>query len=219
VTRSRLSRRLIGRTSSAVCLAALAGTAAACQPVHSGAALVIGDERVTVSEIQSKVTEVNKEREKAGQQVQLASSVTQGQLQQIIAGHIVDRAAEQVGASVSQAEVDAQRRLLEQRAGGPDAFAKQVAGANIVPGELDEFLRHLILSQKVGEKLVPTVTTAEQQQERDTRVNELFTRVGRELGIKVNPRYGTWNPAEFNIAPTFPGFIKPEHDETPTPSP
>lgn len=190
--------------------AALATTA--CDPVQSGAAVVIDGDRVPVSEVQNKVSQVTEQRERNGQQAQPVSAVTQEQVRRIILSRILERAAAEAGVTVTQADIDNQRRELEQRAGGPDAFAKQAAEANVVPGELNEFLRSLILEQKIGEALVPTVTSEQEQQQRSAKLNELVTRVTRGLDIKVNPRYGTWNQESFAIEPGLGGYVKPERD-------
>ena len=212
----RVPRRALGvrpgRALPVVGLAAAALIAAGCGPVRSGAALIIGDERVPISEVQARVTKVTEQRAATGQQPQTAKAITQEQVRRIILTRILERAAAETGVTVTQAEIDAQRSALEQQAGGAEGFGKQVAEANILPGELNDFLRSVILEQKIGQALVPNVTSAEQQQERSVKENELVSKVAKEMGITVNPRYGRWNPDEFAIEPALGGFVKPEHE-------
>jgi SurA N-terminal domain len=217
VTRLRL-RFPRGRVFPLAALALSAGAAlgsAGCQPVQAGAALVVDGDRVSVSEIQSRVTEVIEQREQAGAPAQEAGTITQEQVRRMIVARILQRAAAETKVSVNQAEVDAQRRQLEQQAGGADAFGKQVAGANIAPGDLNGFLRDLLLGQKIGEAVVPNVQSPEQQQERAQKTDELVGRIAREMRVVVNPRYGQWNPERFSIEPVDLGFVEPDKPQTP----
>jgi hypothetical protein len=217
VTRTRMIR--LRRVLPALCLAMTAGLAAsACQPVQSGAAVIVGGERISVGDVQDRVTRIAEQRERTGQQMQQASALTKEQLQRLILTRILARAAQNAGVSVSQAEIDARRRALEEQ-GGVEAFNKLVAESNVLPDEVDHVLGDAILIEKIGEVLVPGAQTPEQQQERSLKQTEAVGRATKELGIKVNPRYGRWDPEENNVTPALGGFVKPEVDTSAPPAP
>lgn len=206
---SRPGRR--GRTAVAVGLLAPVGLSlAACGPPRAGSAVIIGSDRIPISQIQHQVSQVVQQRQQAGQDAQPAAALTQEQLQRLILSRIVARMAADQGVTVTQAEVDERRQSIVTQAGSQAAFDKQVASADIPPGTLDSYLKDRLLEGKIGQALVPNASTPAQQQELSAKISELAARTSRALGIKVNPRYGSWNADKFSLDPMSFGFVDPE---------
>src|SRR5439155_1063810 len=114
----------------------------------AGAAVIIGDERVPVSEVQKKVDNVMQQRARGGLAAEPAEQVTSAQVRNIIVARILAKAGEQVGVSASRAEIDAFKAQLIRQYGSQDALEKQLIGADIAPGDLDQAIRQQIVAGK-----------------------------------------------------------------------
>jgi len=85
------------------------------------------------------------------------------------------------------------------------AFEKAIFGAK--PGEVlvvqTEFGFHVVkvLERKTTtlEQATPVLRRAILQQEREERIAETLSAVAADLGIKVSPRFGRWNPATGSV--------------------
>ena len=127
---------------------------AACSPVKVGSAAVVGDQRITVSSLDTQVANFNTAAAPYGSQVQLTSTeVPAAVLSWLIRFQIEDQVAASAGISVTQAQVQqgiasvnsqaqsaAAQNGLQQHAGGVPQrrdLAADGAGARPVPGPGD----------------------------------------------------------------------------------
>lgn len=167
-------------------LIALAVTA--CDSEEIGAAAVVGGERITVGELQS---EVKAAAALPGSPVTLngddlkqhQTAILTEQVQGLVMAHVVEEA----GIDVTGAEVDAfiEEQIVPQAPDGDlDAFLAQ-------SGYTEERLEDLARFQISGQKLTQEMGGQE-------GVIEALTKAGKDLDVKINPRYGKWEGIEVN---------------------
>ncbi|MFD8572241.1 SurA N-terminal domain-containing protein [Streptomyces sp. NPDC059639] len=194
-----MHRRNSRRTALVLTTAAIAAIPAltACgSEAHPGAAAVVGGQRITVSQLESRVSEVRQAQQDATdgsaqyeQAVAKSGGLTRNTLHTMVLDRVLHRAATDAGVSVSRKEMQEMRAGLEQQAGG----SKQLETAwlqqyNVAPKRLTESLRTEIEAQKLASSLgVDTQTPTGQ-----AAFWKALSQASKELNIDLNPRYGSW---------------------------
>jgi outer membrane murein-binding lipoprotein Lpp len=185
------------RRRTALLLSAVIAAApllAACgNEAHPGAAAVVGGQRITVAQLENRVSEVR--------QAQRAAVPDEAQYQQVIAktgtlardtlhNMVLDRvlrsAAQDAGVTVSPKEIQQMRVGLEQQTGGAKALETAwLQEYGIAPERLDDNLRLQLEAQKLAAKL-GTETG-------DPAFWNALSKASQQLDVDLNPRYGTWD--------------------------
>lgn len=175
-------------------IAAAAPLLTACgSGAHPGAAAVVGGQRITVAQLESRVNEVRRAQKAAvpdetqyEQLLSSTSSLTRDTLHNMVLDRVVHRAATDQGITVSRKEIQQLRAGLEQQAGGSKGLETTwLQKYGIAPERLDDNLRLQVEAQKLASAL-GTQTT------QPAFWKALSTASG-ELGVDLNPRYGTWD--------------------------
>ncbi|MYU24906.1 SurA N-terminal domain-containing protein [Streptomyces sp. SID8352] len=160
---------------------------------HPGAAAVVGGQRITVAQLESRVDEVREaqraavpDEEQYRQVLARTGSLTRDTLHGMVLDRVLDGAAQEAGVTVTRKEIQQMRAGMEQQAGG----AKELETAwlqqyGIAPERLDDSL----LLQLKAQKLARSLGTDTGRPEFWKALSEASER----LGIDMNPRYGTWD--------------------------
>jgi hypothetical protein len=163
------------------------------------AALSLGDTKVTTAELQANVDSILAERGKVDttqMQLETGENLLRNQLnfKLLLAGF--SEIATELDIQITSSEIAGRRAEIIEQVGGEEALPAALVSAAIAPEDLDGYLRALLTTQKLGQALGQTgVAEAEIQ----TRIQELFIAKINELKIKVNPRYGIWDPTTGTI--------------------
>jgi peptidyl-prolyl cis-trans isomerase SurA len=181
---SRPGRRR--RTSRLAAGLALAATAAlvltGCGELRTGAASVVGDQRITNDQVQALVDE---SLAAPGAREGLASNFRgdlaaykRSLLRVEVRRLLAEASAARLGIPVPESEVEARYRAAQQQAGSAAAFATQLAAQPISPGLFRELVRTEVIESEIGyrqggarrltdsqlraayEQYLPTATTA-----------------------------------------------------------
>ncbi|MET7274638.1 MULTISPECIES: SurA N-terminal domain-containing protein [Streptomyces] len=175
-------------------IAAAAPLLTACgNDAHPGAAAVVGDQRITVAQLESRVDEVRDAQRAAvpddtqyQQVVARTGTLTRDTLHGMVLDRVLHRAAQDAGVSVSRKEIQQMRTGLEQQAGG----AKELETVwlqqyGVAPERLDENLLVQLEAQKLAERLGTDTSRPEFWQ--------ALSKASQQLDVDLNPRYGTWD--------------------------
>ena len=176
-------------------LAALVLTS--CSSMNS--AITIGDKEFSISDIQKPVDEVLRDRKKVDtSQMQLpeADELLRNQAQFYIVGILLDRIAADKKLSVTNADIAARRTEILSQVGGEAELPKALVGASLAQSNLDAYLKILIISEKLSKDIILSGVSSEQAAE---EVNKIVVALAKKLGVKVNPKYGKWNPETASI--------------------
>ena len=176
-------------------LAALVLTS--CSSMNSG--ITIGDREFSSNDIQKPVDEVLRDRkivDTSGMQLPEADELLRNQAQFYIVGVLLDRIATDKNLSITNADIAARRTEILSQVGGEAELPKALVSASLAQSNLDAYLKILIISEKLSKDIILSGVSSEQAAE---EVNKIVVAVAKKLGVKVNPKYGKWNPATASI--------------------
>ncbi|NKQ28653.1 SurA N-terminal domain-containing protein [Streptomyces galbus] len=160
---------------------------------HPGAAAVVGDQRITVSQLQGRVDEVREAQRAAvrddtqyAQAVAQTGTLARDTLHGMVLDRVLERAARDAGVTVGRGEVQRMRSGLEQQAGGAKALETAwLQQYGVPPQRLDDNLRLQLQAQKLAQKLGTDTSRPE--------FWSALSKASKDLGVDLNPRYGTWD--------------------------
>ncbi|MEU9267426.1 SurA N-terminal domain-containing protein [Streptomyces sp. NBC_00080] len=167
---------------------------AACgNDAHPGAAAVVGDQRITVAQLESRVNEVRTAQRAAvtddaqyAQAVAQTGSLARDTLHGMVLDKVLHRAAEDAGITVSRREVQEMRAGLEQQAGGAKGLETAwLQQYGIPPQRLDENLRLQLEAQKLATELGTNTS--------QPAFWNALSKASKALDVDLNPRYGNWD--------------------------
>ncbi|WP_406352769.1 SurA N-terminal domain-containing protein [Streptomyces sp. NBC_00658] len=190
-------RRRTALVLSAAIVAAAPLLTACGSEAHPGAAAVVGGQRITIAQLESRVNEVRTAQRAATtdeaqyeQAVAKTSGLTRNTLHTMVLDRVLDEAAENAGVSVTRKDTQQLRTSLEQQAGG----AKELEAAwltqyGVAPKRLDESLRTEIEAQKLAAAIGADMNTTEGQ----ATFWKAMSEASKTLDVDLNPRYGAWD--------------------------
>ncbi|MFJ8110259.1 SurA N-terminal domain-containing protein [Streptomyces sp. NPDC096132] len=160
---------------------------------HPGAAAVVGGQRITVAQLETRVDEVRAAQRAVvtddaqyAQVVAQTGTLTRDTLHGMVLDRVLDRAAQDAGISVSRREVQQARAGLEQQWGGAKGLETAwLQQYGIPPQRLDENLRLQLEAQKLATQLGTTTSEA--------AFWSALSATSKTLDVDVNPRYGSWD--------------------------
>ncbi|MDR6974934.1 outer membrane murein-binding lipoprotein Lpp [Streptomyces sp. 3330] len=167
---------------------------AACgNDAHPGAAAVVGGQRITVAQLESRVNEVRTAQRAAvtddaqyAQAVAQTGSLARDTLHGMVLDKVLHRAAEDAGITVSRREVQEMRAGLEQQAGGAKGLETAwLQQYGIPPQRLDDNLRLQLEAQKLATQLGTNTS--------QPAFWNALSKASEELDVDLNPRYGNWD--------------------------
>jgi len=159
----------------------------------------IGDKEIKSSEIQKSVDEILTARNSTDtSQMQLVEGpeLLRTQAQFVIISNLLDQIAIDKKLDITQADVGARKADIIASIGGEGELPKALVGASLAASNFDAYLRILIISERLNTDLTATGMPQEQATE---EVTKLVTLTASKLGVKVNAKYGKWNPATASI--------------------
>ncbi|MGW5349953.1 SurA N-terminal domain-containing protein [Streptomyces sp. NPDC004031] len=194
--------------AAALLLASPALTACGSGPDRTGAAAVVGDQRITVASLQSKVNQVRAAQEASPQSAQLLASSTKLSTQtltMLVQTAVIERAADDAGVTVSEEEAQQDHAAALEQFGGSDQAlnAALLQQFGIAPGEADTYFRTNAL---LG-KLISSLGYQPGSDGGQTALLGILTKTADKLGVTVNPRYGTWDKKKASIGDTSDAWV------------
>ncbi|MGW3492505.1 SurA N-terminal domain-containing protein [Streptomyces sp. NPDC001020] len=191
-----MHRRRTAIALSAALAAALLLTACGGTP-HPGAAAVVGQDRITVAQLENRVNEVRTAQRAAAtndaqyqQTVARTGSLTRDTLHSLVLDRVLERAAKDAGVSVTRKDIQDLRTSLEGQAGGAKALETAwLEQYGVAPGRVDDNLRTNIEAQKLAAALGADMTTIDGK----NTFWKAMSQASKELHVDLNPRYGTWD--------------------------
>jgi hypothetical protein len=171
----------------------------------------IGDKEIKASEIQKSIDEILTARNNVDtSQMQLIDGpeLLRTQAQFEIISNLLDQIAIDKKLTVNQADVAARKADIISSLGGESEIPKALVGANLAASNFDAYLRILLISERLNSDLIATGMPQEQATE---EVTKLVTLTATKLGVKVNAKYGKWNPetASIEVGDATDGAVTP----------
>ncbi|MFE5187492.1 SurA N-terminal domain-containing protein [Streptomyces sp. NPDC056628] len=160
---------------------------------HPGAAAVVGDQRITVAQLENRVSEVRDAQRAAvpdeaayAQVVAKSGTLPRDVLHTMVLDRVLHRAARDHGVSVTRKEVQEMRDGLQKQVGGAKALETSwLQQYGVPPRRLDDNLRLQLEAQKLA--------TALGTDTGKPAFWDALAVASKKLDIDLNPRYGTWD--------------------------
>jgi peptidyl-prolyl cis-trans isomerase SurA len=196
----------VGRTALGACLAS--ATLSACAPSQLGAAALVDDQRITVSEIQGTLKSVRSMQNRYGIIPADSPTAARDEIQRRVVDLIFDRAASEMGVGVSPGEISTAVGAERQLLGGDAGLAKEFARSNLSLDAVDDVFRQQLLKKKMIQKLTVANVGLTTDQVTAKLLGDLVS-AAKTMRIKINPRYGTFDSQAGQINPVVFDFLRP----------
>ncbi len=166
-----------------------------------GAAATVGSVKITEAQVQKSIDAALAERKKVdttGMQLETGASFNRNQLRFHLISALLSAVVGDLKISVTKAEIDARRGEILTQLGGEANLPKALVGAGIASSDFDEYLQLILFSEKLA-KAEAAGGVAEA--DTGTAIQKLVVTKAKKIGVKVNPKYGKWDPATGDVLP------------------
>ena len=153
----------------------------------------IGDFKITQTELQSSIDAVISERSKVDasqMQLETGDAWNRGQLRFKILMHTFDEIAKELKLEVTSSDIEAKKATIIESVGGKTELPKNLVNAAIAQQDFDTYVRAIVISEQVSSALAASGVA---EADVSNKVGQLLSAKAKELGVKVNPRYGVWD--------------------------
>jgi len=210
-----------GRRVAALGAAGLGACAvlAACGPVQAGAAAIVGDQRITVSSLDTQVSNLQTAAKPFSQLPITTAEMPTAVLSWLIRFAVMDQVAATNGITVSKSQSEAALSSLKSVA-QQNGFAStnELLVANGIPPQLFPEVGQWEAQQtayalKLNHGKTPT-TTAEQNAF-TTAITKSQCQAAKSLNIKVSPQFGRLDYSQYTVVATPNTLSQPAGKPTP----
>lgn len=159
----------------------------------AGVAAQIGDTKISQSTVQSKVAEILTERrnyETSQMQLSSGEELNRAQLRFLVIADIFSKLAEKSNIKVTQAMKDSRKAEILNQLGGTQQLSQALVSAQMAPSDFDLYIESILISEKLTDQ-ARAAGVAEDQL--GSAIQSLVRNLTEEIGIKINPQYGTWD--------------------------
>jgi hypothetical protein len=178
---------------------------------QSNEAATVGDFKITQTELQSSIDAVMAERSKVDtsqMQLETGDALNRGQLRFKILMHTFDEIAKELDLEITSSQVVARKQQISQSLGGDAELPKNLVNAAIAPQDFDTYVRAILISERITSALSQSGVA---EADVATQLGKLLSAKAKELGVKINPRYGFWDTEAGDVvaADVTGGAVKP----------
>jgi hypothetical protein len=156
-------------------------------------AATIGDFKITQTELQGSIDAVIAERSKVDtsqMQLETGDELNRGQLRFKILMHTFDEIAKELDLEITSSQVVNRKQQISQSLGGDAELPKNLVNATIAQQDFDTYVRAILISERITSALVQSGVA---EADVANQLGKLLSAKAKELGVKINPRYGFWD--------------------------
>lgn len=177
-----------------------------------GIAATVGDEKVTINQVQASVNSINAARKAAALPADPnAADLPRNQLRFFVLSALLKKAAASFDIKISPSDIAARRKAIIDQLGGESKLSDALANAGIAKEDFDTYLADVTYEERIGFAAVPTAASGTAgDPERGAAVQKAVLEAGKKAKVTINPRYGTWDATTADIvaADTTGGAVK-----------
>ncbi len=156
-------------------------------------AATVGDFKISQTDLQASIDAVIAERAKVDSsqmQLETGDALNRGQLRFKILMHTFDEIAKELKINVTSSEIESKKATITESVGGKTELPKNLVNAAIAQADFDTYIRAIVISEQITSALAASGVAEE---EIATKLGQLLSAKAKELGVKINPRYGVWD--------------------------
>ena len=173
-----------------------------CSQVGSAASL--GSTKISQATVQGSVDAIIAARkgiDTSAMQLETGETLNRGQLRFHLLTQLLREVGKELKITVTKAEIDTRRQSIVTQVGGAASLPKALVGAGIAPNDLDQYIEAITLSDKITQVITASGVA---QAQVSAEIQKLVVVKAKELGVKVNPRYGKWDPVSADVVASDP---------------
>ena len=173
-----------------------------CSQVGSAASL--GSTKISQATVQGSVDAILAARkgiDTSAMQLETGETLNRGQLRFHLLTQLLREVGKELKITVTKAEIDTRRQSIVTQVGGAASLPKALVGAGIAPNDLDQYIEAITLSDKITQVITASGVA---QAQVSAEIQKLVVAKANELGVKVNPRYGKWDPVSADVVASDP---------------
>ena len=170
-------------------------------PKLAGSAVVINGKVVSASAVAERVDKVRAQIQVTEpalmSEIPSLVQINQRAVDHFIRASLFEEAVAREGIKVTDRDVASYRdEVFTQYS--QESVEAQLLTQNAVPAEkVDEFMREIMIQRILMEKLAPGADN----QTQFVAMTDYLTALSDELGVELNPRFGTWDPSNLISTP------------------
>jgi hypothetical protein len=156
-------------------------------------AAMIGDFKISQTELQDTIDAVVAERGKVDtsqMQLETGDALNRSQLRFKILMHTFDEIAKELKLEVTSSQVVSRKQQITESLGGESELPKNLVNAAIAQQDFDTYVRAIIISDQITAALGASGVA---EADIASQLGQLLNAKAKELGVKINPRYGFWD--------------------------
>ena len=156
-------------------------------------AATIGDFKISQTELQDTIDAVVAERGKVDtsqMQLETGDALNRSQLRFKILMHTFDEIAKELKLEVTSSQVVSRKQQITESLGGESELPKNLVNAAIAQQDFDTYVRAIIISDQITAALAASGVA---EADIASQLGQLLNAKAKELGVKINPRYGFWD--------------------------
>lgn len=170
-------------------VAAVGLALAACGPTLAGSAAVVGEQRLTDSDLAQTTSQLT---EQLG--IPESPQVSQAVLSRWIVAELVNEMAARRGVTVTKGDVDSAVSEEAERAGGQEALEQAALQAGVLPDAIPDVVRTTLLVEALSKGTITGDDPSGQ-----TGLLTQIQQLSDEVSPEVSPRFGTWDPTQLSV--------------------
>jgi len=166
----------------------------------AGTAAQIGDTKISINTVQSRIAEINAERTKydtSQMQLSVGEELNRTEARFLVISEIFKKLAEKSGIKITQAMKDAKKASILNSLGGTEQLGQALVSAQMAPSDLDLYIEAVLISDELSKNAVASGIS---EADVGTAVQQLVKELTKTETVKINPQYGTWDPNQADLA-------------------
>jgi hypothetical protein len=170
-------------------------------PKLAGSAVVINGKVIPASAVAERVDKVRAQIQETDpsliSEVPSLIQINQRAVDHFVRASLFEEAVKREGIKVTDRDVAAYRdEVFTQYS--KESIEAQLAAQNAVPADdVEGFMREIMIQRILMEKLAPGADN----QTQFVAMTDYLTALSDELGVELNPRFGTWDPSNLISTP------------------
>jgi NurA-like 5'-3' nuclease len=166
----------------------------------AGTAAQIGDTKISISTVQTRIAEINAERTKydtSQMELSVGEELNRTEVRFLLISEIFKKLADKSGTKITQAMKDAKKASILNSLGGSDQLGQALVSAQMAPSDFDLYIEAVLISDELSKKAIAAGIS---ETEVGTAVQQLVKELTKTEKVKINPQYGTWDPNQADLA-------------------
>lgn len=189
------------RLLAAIVLSSAVLTACSDTPKLAGSAVIVNGKAITSAEVSQRVDKVRVQIQNTDrsllQEIPSLIQINQRVVDHFILVSLINEFVAREGINITANDVEKYREEIFAQY-TQVAIEAQLVSRNAVPADdVDGFMYEILAQRALMDKIAPDGDT----QTRTIALIDYVSKLSQEIGVELNPRFGTWDPSNLKSTP------------------